>query len=224
MSDTPEIIYLIPGEDLDGAPAMVWCDDPAPSYADDPDEAVKYVRADIHESALKRQGTAAKMGMDAAKKDACWREENAKRLLSESNPAALESERAANAELTEGIEHLQDALIRQGKMLSAIVNIVKGPPEEGSLHSTHDAVESVERLQARVASLECSLWEAEDPTNPDAFILRKQAEAVEDFSFHLFVECQAGSNEDSDAHRKAYSEFFVKRLRNEAENTGGTEK
>ena len=39
----------------------------------------------------------------------------------------------------------------------------------------------------------------------------------EDFSFHLFVECQAGSNEDSDAHRKAYSEFFVKRLRNDAD-------
>lgn len=53
--------------------------------------------------------------------------------------------------------------------------------------------------------------------NSEAFILRKQAEAVEDFSFHLFVECQAGSNEDSDAHRKAYSEFFVKRLRNDAD-------
>jgi len=55
----------------------------------------------------------------------------------------------------------------------------------------------------------------------EAFILRKQAEAVEDFSFHLFVECQAGSNEDSDAHRKAYSEFFVKRLRNDADKAGG---
>ena len=58
------------------------------------------------------------------------------------------------AELTEEIEHLQDSLIRQGKMLSAIVNITKGPPEENSWHSTHDAVESVERLQARVADLE----------------------------------------------------------------------
>jgi len=57
------------------------------------------------------------------------------------------------AELTEEIEHLQDSLIRQGKMLSAIVNITKGPPEENTLHSTHDAVESVERLQARVAEL-----------------------------------------------------------------------
>ena len=55
------------------------------------------------------------------------------------------------AELTEEIEHLQDSLIRQGKMLSAIVNITKGQPKGNTLHSTHDAVESVERLQARVA-------------------------------------------------------------------------
>jgi uncharacterized small protein (DUF1192 family) len=58
------------------------------------------------------------------------------------------------AELTEEIELLQHALSRQGKMLSAIVNITKGPPEENTLHSTHDAVESVERLQARVAEME----------------------------------------------------------------------
>jgi len=48
---TPETIYLIPGEYEEG---LVWCDDPAPDTYSDPDEAVKYVRADIHESALKR--------------------------------------------------------------------------------------------------------------------------------------------------------------------------
>ena len=104
---TPEIIYLIPGEDIEGYPEMVWCESSAPSDHCDPDEAVKYVRADIHESALKRQGNAAKMGMDAAKKDASWREENARRLLAESNPAALESERAMNANLTGEVERLQ---------------------------------------------------------------------------------------------------------------------
>lgn len=36
MSKTPEVIYLIPGEDYD----------PAPSKYHAPDEAVKYVRAD----------------------------------------------------------------------------------------------------------------------------------------------------------------------------------
>ena len=106
MSDTPEIIYLIHGE-YEGEHCRVWCDDPAPSSYNDPAEAVKYVRADIHESALKRQGNAAKMGMDAAKKDAIWREENAKRLLVESNPAAIEGERAMNAELTSEVEGLQ---------------------------------------------------------------------------------------------------------------------
>ena len=52
MTETPETIYLIPGEDSDGAPCMVWCDDPAPSYACDPAEAVKYVRADKHRDLL----------------------------------------------------------------------------------------------------------------------------------------------------------------------------
>jgi len=46
---TPEIIYLIRGE-YDGEQGMVWCDCAAPDSYCDPDEAVKYVRADIHES------------------------------------------------------------------------------------------------------------------------------------------------------------------------------
>ncbi|MFL1404235.1 hypothetical protein ACJO2E_02680 [Marinobacter sp. M1N3S26] len=46
MTETPETIYLIPGE-CDGEPCMVWCDDPAPSPDHDPDEAVKYIRADV---------------------------------------------------------------------------------------------------------------------------------------------------------------------------------
>ena len=43
---TPEIIYLIPGEDIEGYPGMVWCESSAPSDHCDPAEAVKYVRAD----------------------------------------------------------------------------------------------------------------------------------------------------------------------------------
>ena len=158
---TPEIIYLIPGE-YDGEQGMVWCDCAAPDQYCDPDEAVKYVRADIHESALKRQGNAAKMGMDAAKKSAIWLEENAKRLLAESNPAAIESERSANAELTEEIANLEDRVISQGQMLRDIVNITKGPPVD-KMHSTHDAVESVERLQARVAELHGALASLREP-------------------------------------------------------------
>ena len=40
---TPKTIYLIPGEYEEG---LVWCDDPAPDSYSDPDDAVKYVRAD----------------------------------------------------------------------------------------------------------------------------------------------------------------------------------
>ena len=45
MSDTPETIYLIPGEDIDGVMGHLWCDDPAPSNDHDPAEAVKYIKA-----------------------------------------------------------------------------------------------------------------------------------------------------------------------------------
>ena len=65
MADTPETIYLIPGEDVDGAPCMVWCDDPAPSYACDPAEAVKYVRADVHQELVAEARTEKDSAMDA---------------------------------------------------------------------------------------------------------------------------------------------------------------
>jgi len=107
VTDTPEAIYLIPGEDVDGAPCMVWCDDPAPSYACDPADAVKYIRADKHQEIIDRQAKAAKMGMDAAKKSAAIMERNAKQMRAESSPEAIESERAANAMLTDRVEELE---------------------------------------------------------------------------------------------------------------------
>jgi len=73
--------------------------------------------------------------------------------VSELTWGAYDSLRAENAELQEEIGHLEDSLINQGQMLREIVNITKGPPVD-KMHSTHDAVESVERLQARVAELE----------------------------------------------------------------------
>ena len=149
---TPETIYLIPGE-YEGENCLVWCDCAAPDSYCDPDDAVKYLRFDVHDSIIDQQSRYAKTGMDAARKSAIWLEENAKRLLAESNPAAIESERSANAELTEEIGHLEDRVISQGQQLREIVNITKGVPVD-KMHSTHDAVESVERLQARVAMLE----------------------------------------------------------------------
>ena len=41
MSDFPEKIYLFgDGDDI------VWCEDPAPSYEHNADDAVEYIRAD----------------------------------------------------------------------------------------------------------------------------------------------------------------------------------
>jgi len=61
MTETPETIYLIPGEDVDGAPAMVWCDDPAPGEGMDPAEAVKYIRADKHQDRIEELETVVKV-------------------------------------------------------------------------------------------------------------------------------------------------------------------
>ena len=155
---TPEIIYLIPGEDIEGYPGMAWCESSAPSDHCDPEEAVKYVRADIHESALKRQGNAAKMGMDAAKKDASWREENARRLLAESNPAALESERAMNAELTDEVERLRARVVEK---CDAPVGWIAPYKYKAACESKMEFFKTIkelreqnEKLQARVAELE----------------------------------------------------------------------
>lgn len=58
---TPETIYLIPGEDVDGAPCMVWCDDPAPGEGMDPSEAVEYIRADKCRDWIKQLETMVKV-------------------------------------------------------------------------------------------------------------------------------------------------------------------
>ena len=73
--------------------------------------------------------------------------------MSELTWGAYDSLKAKNAELQEEIGHLEDSLIKKGQMLREIVSITKGSPTFGSWHSTHDAVESVERLRARVAEL-----------------------------------------------------------------------
>lgn len=107
MKQPPETIYLIPGEDLDGQLGWLWCNDPAPSHDHDPAEAVKYIRADKHQEIIDRQAKAAKMGMDAAKKSAEIMERNAKQMRAESSPEVVESERAANAVLTDRVEELE---------------------------------------------------------------------------------------------------------------------
>jgi len=110
MKQAPETIYLIVGEDVDGQIGYLWCDDPAPSPDHDPAEAVEYLRKDKHQEIIDRQALAAKMGMDAAKKGAEIMERDAKKMLAESSPEVIESERAANAVLTDRVEQLTGLL------------------------------------------------------------------------------------------------------------------
>lgn len=101
-----ETIYLVP-DSSEGQRCYLWCDDPAPGLDMDPSEAVEYLRKDVHDAIIAKQANAAKQGMDAAKKVAGSNLEQAKRLSAESRPAALESEREANARLTELVAKLE---------------------------------------------------------------------------------------------------------------------
>lgn len=65
-----------------------------------------YLASEV-DAVLKRQAAAAINGMNAAKAISSAQLEQARRLRGESNPEALESERAANAILTERIAELE---------------------------------------------------------------------------------------------------------------------
>jgi len=120
---------------------------------------------------------------------------------------AIPAKQAVSVPGDEYIRALQDLVIKQGEMLSAIVNIVKGPPAENSLHSTHDVVEGVRKLNALV-------WGGDK----EVFVLRKQAEAIDyvlsDIEIMLWhgVEFVAVSN----------IEYYANTLRAEADAEGDT--
>jgi HAMP domain-containing protein len=78
------------------------------------EEKIEQQAAEIERlnSALKKQAAAAKSGMNAAKQVSSYQLEEAKRLRAESSPEALESERAANARMTDEIERLQAEIER----------------------------------------------------------------------------------------------------------------
>lgn len=102
-----ERIFLVP-DYSEGVLGYVWCDDPAPAPGMKASEAVAYIREDIHRALIEKQGKATIRGMDAAKATATLHHEQAKRLHKPSNPDALESERDANARLTEQVLALEE--------------------------------------------------------------------------------------------------------------------
>jgi len=82
VTETPEIIYLIPGETWDSPEGLCWCEHPAPGEGMDPAEAVKYVRADVHQELVAEARTEKDSAMDA--ETVAWGElERVRSLLSE---------------------------------------------------------------------------------------------------------------------------------------------
>jgi hypothetical protein len=136
-----ETIYLIPGE-YNGEACMVWVDDPAPGEDCDESEAVEYVRKDVHEAIIKRQANSAIMGMNAAKEHGSHMEAAAKRLHAECNPEALESERAANALLTERIAQLEaDCAAHKAAEETQIA--LRQKADEREQHAEDEAIEAI---------------------------------------------------------------------------------
>ena len=144
-----ETIYLVP-DASEGQRCYLWCDDPAPGLDMDPSEAVEYLRKDVHDAIIAKQANAAKQGIDAAKKGAGSELEQAKRLSAESSPAALESEREANARLTELVAQLEqerDALaVHVERLRNACQMAFQTPLDEhyskGVNVALHHAIES----------------------------------------------------------------------------------
>lgn len=83
-------------------------DNDQPSWQELKDERDALAReVDALDKAIRRQANAAKRGMNAAKEYGAHMEAEAKRLHAECNPKALDSERAANARLTEELERVE---------------------------------------------------------------------------------------------------------------------
>lgn len=132
-------------------------------------------------NALTRQANAATLGMDAAQAVASSNLEQAKRLHAESSPEALESEREANARLTElsaKLEQERDALAAHVEALSS--NAV----------ALADACENKTDLPLHKWAVKCAMLVSrvykaaeEKPTTTlrhhDASILREYAEKLE---------------------------------------------
>jgi predicted nuclease with TOPRIM domain len=165
-----ETIYLVPGSS-EGQRCYLWCDDPAPGLDMDPSEAVEYLRKDVHDAIIAKQAKAAKQGMDAAKKVAGSNLEQAKRLSAESSPAALESEREANARLTAELEKVQ---AERDALAAHLESLTSSWTELG--YSMADGNDDAGQLWQALENLFASK-SAASLARRDAF---KQAEALEE--------------------------------------------
>jgi len=111
-------------------------------------------------------------------------------------------------------------------MLRDIVNITKGPPVD-KMHSTHDAVESVERLKARVSKLERQAVQGSDDEEARFNQVVFLVEALRQSTHGKEVIEQASGNQIMDVELRDYLEDFgllpvsCERLRSKADKAGG---
>lgn len=82
---------------------------PWPIMAEDSEAGEYYAKAEVDE-VLKRQASAALSGMDVAKAISSRQLQLARQARAESSPAALESERQANAKLTQELSLAEEGL------------------------------------------------------------------------------------------------------------------
>ena len=95
------------------------------------DQRTKYTKI------LDRQARAAKMGMDAAKRAGETMYRHGEKMLAESSPEMIESERAANAILTGRIEELETIV----KVFRACIETRQFPEQGSRCHKiVHDLV------------------------------------------------------------------------------------
>lgn len=144
------------------------------------------------EGAIERQAKAAISGMDAAKAVASSNLEQTKRLHAEINPEALESEREANAKLTERVAELEahvadlTAAIAECRPLcgSGVRNVAVNEAAIGRLHATakeyssatlnrRDLIKQAEALEALAG--DSFVYDSEE-LKDRATELRQQAE------------------------------------------------
>jgi hypothetical protein len=109
-----------------------------PADGDHPTATAVYLAGETDE-VLRRQANAARSGMDAAKRISSVQLQQAHRLRAESSPEALESERQANAILTDRIAELERQLDGANKTIAHFL----GPDGEKHIDRFAEAVKSL---------------------------------------------------------------------------------
>ncbi|WP_027855596.1 hypothetical protein [Marinobacterium litorale] len=174
-------------------------------------------------AALKKQAAAAKTGMDAAKRASNLQLEEAKRLRAESSPEALESERAANDQLTAEIERLRGKLNKEiDAAADANVRLILAEQERDQLKAVVNSQLITDALRLMRATSSLSGWhekadELESVINsPNKALAAHEAEVLERVANELAVEASGLPSQHENKSRGSstynWQMHFVRRL------------